>query len=269
MTQSFLETIVKHKQGEVAAARRNISQTALEKAIPRDRPRLSLIQAMHHRDRVNIIAEIKRASPSKGVLCESLDAAETARVYENAGAAAISVLTDSRYFKGSPDDLRQVKEVTTIPVLRKDFIISEYQVLESAAMGADAILLIVRILTLNQLTRYLDLCRELNLEALVEVHSLEDVEKTLKTDARLIGINNRDLSTFETNISKAIHMGKMLAEHQIPVVASGIHNRDDIAKNCQAGMRNFLIGESLVRAQNPGRQLRAYVSEFDCLQARQ
>ncbi len=260
MTKSFLETIVKHKQGEVAAARRNLSETALENAIVRDRPRRSLIQAMRRRDRVNIIAEVKRASPSKGVLCESLDAAETARVYEKAGAAAISVLTDNRYFKGSPDDLRQVKEVTTIPVLRKDFIISEYQVLESAAMGADAILLIVRILTLAQLTRYLDLARELNLEALVEVYSPEDVDKTLNTDARLIGINNRDLSTFETHISRALDMGKMLGAHQIPVVASGIHNQEDIAKNCRAGMNNFLIGESLVRAQNPGNRLRSYVA---------
>jgi len=259
MATSFLETIVKHKQEEVATARRNLSEAALIKAIPRGRPRRSLIQAMRRRDRVNIIAEIKRASPSKGVLCESLDAADTARVYEEAGAAAISVLTDNRFFKGGPDDLRQVSAVTTIPVLRKDFIISEYQVLESAAMGADAILLIVRILTLDQLTRYLDLCRDLNMEALVEVHSAEDVEKTLNTDARLIGINNRDLSTFETHISKALDMGKRLDPSQIPVVASGIHSRNDIVTNCRAGMSNFLIGESLVRAGNPATRLRSYL----------
>ena len=210
-------------------------------------------------DRVNIIAEIKRASPSKGVLCENLDAAGTARVYEKAGAAAISVLTDNHFFMGSADDLRQVKAVTTLPVLRKDFIISEYQVLESAAMGADAILLIVRILTRDQLTRYLSLCRDLNLEALVEVHSAEDVSKALTTDAKLIGINNRDLSTFETHISKALDMGKMLGPGQIPVVASGIHSQDDIAKNYRAGMNNFLIGESLVRADNPATRLRSYL----------
>ena len=259
MANPFLETIVKHKQAEVAAARDKTPETVLMKTICRDRPRRSLIQALDHREQVNIIAEIKRASPSKGVLCESLDAAETARIYEKSGAAAISVLTDSRFFKGGPDDLRRAKDAVAIPVLRKDFIISEYQVLASAAMGADAVLLIVRILTLDQLFRYLDLCRELDLEALVEVYSTEDVAKVMKTDARLIGINNRDLSTFETHISRALDLGKLLGSDRIPVVASGIHTREDIVKNCSAGMNNFLIGESLVRAGNPGDQLRSFL----------
>lgn len=259
MAKTFLNTIVKHKQQEVAKAKRKISRAALMQNIPQNRPRRSLIQALNSRDRVNIIAEIKRASPSKGVLCESLNAAETALIYEKAGAAAISVLTDSRFFKGAPDDLKEVKTWASIPVLRKDFIISEYQVLESAAMGADAILLIVRILTVEKLQRYINLCRELNLEALVEVYSAEDVRKTLETDASLIGINNRDLSTFETHINRALDMGKMLSPNQIPVVASGIHSRDDIVKNCRAGMNNFLIGESLVRAGDPGVRLRSYV----------
>lgn len=259
MAKTFLNTIVKHKQQEVAKAKRKISQAALMQRIPQNRPRQSLLQALSRRDRVNIIAEIKRASPSKGVLCASLNAAETARTYEKAGAAAISVLTDSPFFKGGPEDLREVKTVASIPVLRKDFIISEYQVLESAVMGADAILLIVRILTKEKLQRYLDLCRELSIEALVEVYSAEDVSNALTTDARLIGINNRDLSTFETHITRALEMGKMLGPNQIPVVASGIHSRDDIVKNCRAGMNNFLIGESLVRAEHPGQRLQSYL----------
>jgi indole-3-glycerol phosphate synthase len=259
MAKPFLEIIVKHKQQEVAAARHKTPEAMLMKSICGNMPRRSLIRVLSQPGRVNIIAEIKRASPSKGILCESLDAAETACVYEKSGAAAISVLTDSRFFRGTPDDLRRVKAVTAIPVLRKDFIISEYQVLESAAMGADAILLIVRILTLEQITRYLALCRELNLEALVEVHSAEDVSKILRTDARLIGINNRDLSTFETHIERALDMGKMLDPKQIPVVASGIHSKDDIVKNCRAGMHNFLIGESLVRASHPGDRLKSYL----------
>ena len=259
MAKTFLETIVEHKQQEVAAAKRNISTATLMKTIRQDVPRPSLFQALSRREQVNIIAEIKRASPSKGILCESLDAAETARMYETSGAAAISVLTDSRFFKGRDDDLRQVKAVVAIPVLRKDFIISEYQIVASAAMGADAILLIVRVLTRDQLVRYLDLCKELNLEALVEVHSPQDVSKTLGTDARLIGINNRDLATFETHLSRALSMGKMLGPNQMPVVASGIHGRGDIVKNCRAGLNNFLIGESLVRAARPGDRLRSYL----------
>lgn len=259
MAKPFLETIVRHKQQEVAAAERKIPKALLMKRIGENMPGRSLIRVLSRPGRVNIIAEIKRASPSKGVLCESLDAAETARIYEESGAAAISVLTDSRFFRGTFEDLRQVKTVTEIPVLRKDFIISEYQVLESAAMGADAILLIVRILTLEQLSRYLALCRDLNLEALVEVHSVEDVSKALKTDARLIGINNRDLSTFETHLERALDMGKTLGPNRIPVVASGIHSRDDIVRNCRAGMHNFLIGESLVRARHPGDRLKSYL----------
>ena len=259
MPKTFLETIVRHKQQEVDAARRTVPKTTLMKQIQQDRARYSLTEALCQSEQVNIIAEIKRASPSKGVLCESLDAAETAHVYEDAGAAAISVLTDRHFFKGGEDDLRQVKAVTAIPVLRKDFIISEYQIVASAAMGADAILLIVRILTRDQLTRYLDLCKELNLEALVEVHSPDDVSKTSGTDASLIGINNRDLSTFETHLSRALSMGKLLGPDQIPVVASGIHGREDLVKNCRAGLNNFLIGESLVRAEDPGQRLRSYL----------
>jgi len=263
MAKPFLETIVQHKQQEVAEARRRTPEAALMKTIRQDRPKRSLSQALCRPGQVNIIAEIKRASPSKGILRETLDAAEMARIYEESGAAAISVLTDSRFFKGGPDDLHQVKAVTSIPVLRKDFIISEYQVLESAAMGADAILLIVRILTLKQLTRYLALCRELNLEALVEVHSQEDVSRTAGIDTRLIGINNRDLSTFETHTERALDMGKLLGPKQIPVVASGIQNRADIVRNCRAGLHNFLIGESLVRSGHPGERLRSYL-EVQC-----
>ena len=259
MAETFLETIVRHKLQEVEAARRERPRAKLLKTIRQDGPRRSLLKAMRNPEQVNIIAEIKRASPSKGILCESLDAAAMARTYEKAGAAAISVLTDRHFFKGGPDDLRQAKAATTIPVLRKDFVISEYQVLESAAMGADAILLIVRILTPDQLTRYLALCRDLNLEALVEVHNPEDIRLALKTEARLIGINIRDLSTFETHLSKALDMGKMLGSNQVPVVASGIHGRNDIAINCRAGMHNFLIGESLVRAASPGERLKSYL----------
>ena len=193
------------------------------------------------------------------MLCESLHAAEMAQAYEQAGAAAISVLTDSAFFKGSPDDLKKAKAVTAIPVLRKDFIVSAYQVIESVAMGADAILLIVRILTIDQLQQYLGLCNQLNLEALVEVHSPGDMKKALRVNAKLIGINNRDLVTFETDITRALNLRKMLGPSQIPVVASGIHGKDDIQSYCQAGLNNFLIGESLVCSKNPGDRLKSYL----------
>ena len=259
MTHTFLDTIVEHKRHEVAAARQNMSEVALLKSVCKDRPKRSLVRALSVPDRIHIIAEIKRASPSRGVLCEFLQAAEMAQVYEQAGAAAISVLTDRAFFKGCPDDLKKAKSVTTIPVLRKDFIVSAYQIIESAAMGADAILLIVRILTIDQLQRYLALCSQLNLEALVEVHSADDMKKALQVNAELIGINNRDLTTFETDITRALNLRKMLGPKQIPVVASGIHSKDDVLSYYRAGLNNFLIGESLVCAKNPGDRLKSYL----------
>jgi len=259
MSKSFLETIVEHKQREIEAARKKVSLTALMQKIDGDISRRSLKKALSQTNRVNIIAEIKRMSPSKGLLCECLDAAGTARCYEAAGAAAISVLTDKPFFMGSPKDLEQAKAAVSIPILRKDFIISEYQLVASAAMGADAVLLIVRILTREKLQRYLNLCGELNLEALVEVHSREDLARVMNTDATLIGINNRDLSTFDTQLSRALDIGQMLGPHQIPIVASGIKSRKDIAKNCRVGLHNFLVGESLVRADSPGERLRSYL----------
>jgi len=259
MTNTFLDTIMKHKKHEVAAARRKIPDATLMKTIRESKPRRSLAGVLSVPDRIHIIAEIKRASPSRGVLCESLHAAELAQEYEQAGAAAISVLTDSAFFKGSPDDLKKAKSVTTIPVLRKDFIVSAYQVIESAAMGADAILLIVRILTVDQLQQFLALCSQVNLEALVEVHSPDDMKKALQVNARIIGINNRDLATFETDITKALGIGQMLGPSQIPVVASGIQSKDDILSYYRAGLNNFLIGESLVVAKNPGDRLKSYL----------
>ena len=160
------------------------------------------------------------------------------------------MLTDQPYFKGSLDDLKKARESSTLPVLRKDFLISSYQIYESSAMGADAVLLIARILSGEQLRDYLKLCNELKLDALVEIYSEKDLEAATQAKARLIGINNRNLSSFETNIDTAIKLVSLLEPYQIAVAASGIQNRDDIVKNQQAGIWNFLIGESLVRAEN-------------------
>lgn len=149
---------------------------------------------------------------------------------------------------------------TSLPVLRKDFTVSSYQLYESAAMGADAVLLIVRILTENQLRSYLALCGELQLDALVEVHTEKDMESAIRADAKLVGINNRNLNSFETNTDTAIHFAAQLSAHQVAVAASGIRNRADIEKGREVGIHNFLIGESLVRAQDPALFLRSLLS---------
>jgi indole-3-glycerol phosphate synthase len=252
MGKDFLETIVKHKKEEIAEAKKLIPESQLCKDAFTSIKRRQFIKKLEKpgHSGANIIAEIKRASPSKGDICPDLNPAAYALEYEKGGAAAISVLTDQPYFKGSLDDLKKARNASTLPVLRKDFLISSYQIYESSVMEADAVLLIARILSQEQLRDYLKLCKELKLDALVEIHSEKDLEAATQAKARLIGINNRNLSSFETDIDTAIKLVSILEPYQIAVAASGIQNRDDIVKNQQAGIWNFLIGESLVRAEN-------------------
>jgi len=249
MSARFLERIVANKKKEVQEARERIPENQLLAAADAVKDRLSLARALQGSG-VNIIAEIKRASPSKGVFRPHLDAAQLAKSYEDAGASAISVLTDHPFFQGSPEDLMAAKQATGLPVLRKDFLVSSYQVMEAAAWGADAVLLIARILSPDQIRDYLSLCREFRMEALVEVHTEADLKKVQPFKALLIGINNRDLTTFETDLQRAMDLVQCLTPNQIPVAASGIDNPDDVRRNLAVGINNFLVGESLVRADN-------------------
>lgn len=262
MNTTFLEKIVEYKQTEVEEARARISEQHLLEAARAVKGRLSLVHALRPPEPqgVNIIAEIKRASPSKGLFQPDLNAGHLAAVYEAAGAAAISVLTDQHFFKGSAEDLMAAKKATSLPILRKDFLISSYQVMEAAAWGADAVLLIARILSAEQICDYLSLCAEFGMEALVEIHSEADLKKVLPTKARLIGINNRDLMTFETDIQRAMDLARGLALDQIPVAASGIAGPEDVRRNVAAGVRNFLVGESLVRSDNVRQHMEALLS---------
>jgi len=207
----------------------------------------------------NIIAEVKRASPSKGDICKDLDAAQCARQYETGGAAAISVLTDTPYFKGRLEDLRQVRSAVDLPVLRKEFIIAPYQLYESREAGADAVLLIVRILSPAQLDELLALTRELGMGALVEIHSAEDYAAAHEAGSRLIGINNRNLATFDTDLQTAMGLQALLQAGEVPVAASGISGREDVKRNLESGIFNFLIGESLVRAEDRTTFLRSLI----------
>ncbi len=200
---------------------------------------------------INVIAEIKRASPSKGVIRDDLDPGTYAKKYEAGGARAISVLTDLDFFHGSPEDLKTVIENVSLPVLRKDFILSEYQIYESKAMGADAVLLIARILSQSLLEELLELAGKANLDVLLEIHSESEVDKALQTSARLIGINNRNLKSFSTNIENTRKLASLFPSDIVLVAESGIKTREDIETLKQAGVFNFLIGESVVRADDP------------------
>ena len=253
MADDILNRIVTHKKQEVKAARQLRPEASLRVELPPMKARRSFYDrlATSNPQGVNIIAEIKRASPSKGLIRPGLDPALYAREYESGGAAALSVLTDQDFFKGSLDDLKTARRVTTLPVLRKDFIISAYQIFETAVIGADALLLIAAILSAQQLQDYLALCRELGLDALVEIHDEDEYRKVTGAGAKLIGINNRDLKTFDTDIGTSISMAARLAKHQVGVAESGIRTPADIDAVRRAGINNFLIGESLVRAGNP------------------
>jgi indole-3-glycerol phosphate synthase len=261
MGKDFLSKIIEYKKNEVYALKRVLPEKRLIeiKVSGEKRPFLKRLKEQGPSG-INIIAEIKRASPSKGVINSDIDAALYAAEYEKGGACAISVLTDRHFFMGSLDDLIGARKSTVLPVLRKDFIISSYQIYESSAIGADAILLIVRILSENQLNDYISLCRQLKLETLVEVHSEKDLEIATNAGAGLIGINNRNLSSFKTDIEVSMRLSGLLKPEQTAVAASGINGRDDIEKNLSFGVYNFLIGESIVRSGNPAEFIRSLVS---------
>jgi indole-3-glycerol phosphate synthase len=263
MRKDFLQIIVEDKKQEIAAAKQHLPEHLLREnaLIPRKKRPFFQKLAQPGPSGANIIAEIKRASPSKGVICADLNPVTYAVEYERGGAAALSVLTDQPHFKGSIQDFQRARQSTSLPVLRKDFLISSYQIFESAVMEADAILLIVRILHPQQLKDYLDLCKELHMDALVEIHSGKDIETATRAGAKLIGINNRNLRSFETDIHTSIRMKSLLEPDQVAVAASGIRSRNDIEKLKNSGIWNFLIGESLVRADSPGAFLKSLLGE--------
>lgn len=258
MPEDILSRIVARKHEEVAAARRRISEETLRADAKARRSYRSLIRRLDQPGPYgcNIIAEIKRRSPSKGDIRSDLDPAAYARSYQAGGAAGISVLTDGHFFGGSLQDLEAARSACHLPILRKDFVVSPYQVVEAAARGADAVLLIVRILNLTALQELMALCAELRLEAMVEVHTLADLSTATAVGARLIGINNRDLQTFDTDIGTAPALAARMSPEQIVVAASGIETREDIERNLRAGIFNFLVGENLVRADDPTAALR-------------
>ncbi len=258
MPPNILDTIAAAKKEEVAIAKR---QRPLNRLIRRAEimpPTRPFVDRLKHREnsRINIIAEIKRASPSAGIIRKNLDATTQATRYEEGGAAAISVLTDRRFFNSDPADLAAAKAACSLPILRKEFIISAYQVYESRVDGADAILLIVRMLSERQFIDYLQLADTIGLDTLVEIHTQADLNIVRRSNARLIGINNRDLASFQTDTHRAVDLVHHLAPGQIPVAASGIQGRADIEAGLTAGIHTFLIGEHLVRSEDPVESLR-------------
>ena len=253
---SFLSEIIERKRQRIASAKQAVPVDSLEIRPNAHRFRQALLG-----NGINIIAEFKRRSPSKGVIRADADLSQILRRYAAGGAAAISVLTEEDYFSGSLDDLRQVKKSVDLPVLRKDFIIDEYQVYESAAVAADAVLLIVAALDDKELVRLRKLVEdELGLDALIEVHTREEMQRAIACGANLIGVNNRNLHTFEVSLETYLSLAAEAPAGTVLISESGLNNSTDLARLHDAGYRGFLIGESLMRSENPEAALRELMS---------
>ncbi|MEK7851320.1 MAG: indole-3-glycerol phosphate synthase TrpC, partial [Deltaproteobacteria bacterium] len=202
---------------------------------------------------------VKKASPSKGVIREDFDHLEIARTYERNGASALSVLTDRHFFQGSIDYLSEIRQMVSLPLLRKDFIFDEYQIFEARGYGADAVLLIAAVLDDKELCDFVKLSLDLGMAPLVEVHDETELERTLKTNAELIGINNRNLQTFKTDINTTVRLMNSIPEDKIVVSESGINTKEDMKLLKDAGVDAFLIGEALMRESDIGKKLREFV----------
>jgi indole-3-glycerol phosphate synthase len=254
----ILARILAAKAAELAAARSAVPLDALrEKALAMPPPRdfVGALRAKLARGEPAVIAEIKRASPSRGVLREQFDPAEIARSYAAHGAACLSVLTDRQFFQGAPEHLIAARDASGLPVLRKDFVLDPYQVLEARALGADCILLIAAALADARMGELEALARELDMAVLVEVHDAAELERALALATPLIGINNRDLRTFETRLETTLALLPRIPTDRLVVTESGILSRDDVALMRQHGVHVFLVGEAFMRAPNPGAAL--------------
>jgi indole-3-glycerol phosphate synthase len=251
----ILDRIIETKRREVDHLEKSTSLDALKKAVrylpsPRD-----FRKAISGRN-CSIIAEVKRSSPSKGRIREDFDHIEIASLYEENGATAISVLTDEEFFEGKNSYLSEIKETVFLPLLRKDFIIDPYQIYETRIIGGDAILLIASLLEEKTLKQFIDLAESLGLSPLVEVHSGEELDKTLAAGAGIIGINNRNLKTFSTDLRTSMELAPFVPEDRIVISESGIHAREDIEALMQKGIHSFLVGEALMKAPNMGGKLK-------------
>jgi indole-3-glycerol phosphate synthase len=254
----ILDEILADKRRQVAEQKQRVSLAEMRadaQAAPAPRDFVRALKL----ENVALLAEIKRASPSRGMLSANADPPCLARTYAASGAAAISVLTD-KFFQGSLQDLQSVRQVVDVPVLRKDFMIDEYQLYESRASGADAILLIVRVLSDAQLRDYLALARSLGMHALVEIHNDEELERAISAGASIIGINNRNLADFTVDLATTERLAPRVHEENIVVAESGILSRADVERVAGAGARAVLVGEALMRAGDVGAMVRELAS---------
>ncbi len=253
----ILDQILRHKEKEVRLLRKKKPLPLLKKEVARLPVRKNRFLASLKKAReIAVIAEIKRCSPSRGLLCKNFNPVKIALDYQRSGARALSILTDRKYFGGSVEILKKVKKASSLPILRKDFTIDEYQIYESKLMGADAVLLIVRVLSPQKLRHFYFLAKKLGLETLFEIHNASDLRKALPLRPRLIGINNRDLASFRVNLEVTRRLAPHVPKRCVLVSESGISDVRDIAKLKKSGVRAVLVGEALMKYKRPGQALK-------------
>ena len=263
-TEGILQTIVASRKRAIAAQKSKMPQGTIERLARNysELPRKFFreLKVGYQKNSPAIIAEIKRASPSKGVIREKFDPQAIARRYEEAGAICISVLTETEFFLGSPNDIKLVKAACSLPVLRKDFILDDYQIFESKLIGSDCILLIAAILDIADLHRLYKLAISLDLDVLVEVHNSEELDKVLTLGPSMIGINNRNLDSFEVNLDVTIDLVEKIPSDVLLVTESGIKTRVHVERMLSHGVYGFLIGEALMANADPGLALSKLIS---------
>lgn len=258
---NILDKIIESKRKSLKEKKDWFSIKKLEASPFYERDCESLVKKLNESGTTGIIAEFKRRSPSKGIINNKAKIEEVVSAYENYGAAGISILTDEEYFGGNNEDLIKAREIVDIPLLRKDFIIDEYQVVEAKSIGADVILLIAACLTPAEVKRLAAIAKELGLEILLELHEENELEH-ICDDIDLIGINNRDLRTFEVDIERSLRMSEKIPTNKIKIAESGISSVENIRQFKQNGFKGFLIGENFMKEENPGEVFRKFISEL-------
>jgi len=251
----ILDAIIANKKEELAETKRQVPFLDVKTKAANAEPAREFGKSLAGPGDIRLIAEVKKASPSKGVIRDEFDPVTIAKIYEESGASSLSVQTESRFFQGTLAYLGLIRKAVKLPLLRKDFIIDEYQIHEARGAGADAILLIAACLEKQQLEDYLAIAHQLGLDVLVESHTYKELDRSLRAGAELVGINNRDLTTFTVSLQTTLDLLKDIPEDRIVVSESGIRTRDDVVKLRQAGVDAVLVGESLMREKDIGRKV--------------
>src|SRR6201996_9003421 len=257
---NILDKIVAHKKTEVAEAKQKVSTQMLESAEFFGRDVLSFKDFLLDANRTGIIAEFKRKSPSKGVINDKVAVEDVTSGYASAGASALSVLTDTEFFMGKQEDLLRARRANQIPVLRKDFMIDEYQVIEAKAFGADIILLIAAILTPSQIQQLAALAKSIGLNVLLEVHNLQELQRSINPNLTAIGVNNRNLADFNVSVETSFELVEYIPDEFMKISESAISNTKVIKQLKEAGFNGFLIGENFMKQADPGTAMREFVA---------